>query len=135
MNQNPTTAAPDEFEPVDLGSLAEDLLARARDTGSGRAAHNLLLGQRHVLSQTMIALLAGHELAEHDSPGEATLHVLAGRVTFRNGARERDLSFGDLLPIPPERHAVAAVEDAVLLLTVVKGSSSPGPRVGVTAHQ
>lgn len=33
----------------------------------------------------MIAL-AGHALAEHDSPGEATLHVLHGRVRLSAGS-------------------------------------------------
>ena len=33
-----------------------------------------------------------------------------------------ELAAGDFLPIPPERHSVGADEDAVLLLTVVKGS-------------
>jgi quercetin dioxygenase-like cupin family protein len=33
-------------------------------------------GREHVLRQTLIALAAGHQLDEHDSPGEATVHVL-----------------------------------------------------------
>lgn len=64
-----------DLEPVDLPGLAEELLDRARQAHAGRAAHNLILGQEHSLSQTVIALVAGHELAEHDSPGEATLHL------------------------------------------------------------
>ena len=37
-------------------------------------------GHEHALRQTLIALTAGSGLAEHNSPGEATLQVLCGRV-------------------------------------------------------
>jgi quercetin dioxygenase-like cupin family protein len=112
----------DDLQPVDLNGLSDTLLAKAREAHAGRAAENLILGQAHALSQTVIALTAGHELAEHESPGEATLLVLGGRVTFHAGDRSRALTAGDLLPIPPERHSVSADEDSVLVLTVVKSS-------------
>jgi len=110
------------MEPLSLNKLADDLLTRAREESSGRGAHNLLVGRQHPLSQTVIVLTAGHELAEHDSPGEATLYVLGGRVRFSAGADSCELSTGDFLPIPRERHSVAAAEDSVLILTVVKDS-------------
>jgi quercetin dioxygenase-like cupin family protein len=69
----------------------------------------------------MITLVAGHELAEHDSPpGDATLQVLRGRVRFVSASASVELAECGFLPIRPERHSVAADEDAVLLLTVVK---------------
>jgi len=108
------------MEPISIESLVTDLFTRARESASGRAAHNLLAGREHPLSQTVIAIVGGHGLAEHDSPGEATLHVLRGRVRFTAGPSSVELAAGDLLPIPPERHSVDALEDAVLLLTVVK---------------
>src|SRR4051794_23701745 len=37
-------------------------------------------GHEHVLGQIMIALVAGQALAEHENSGEATVHVLHGRV-------------------------------------------------------
>ena len=116
------------MEPIVLSQLAEELSSRARqEEHAGRAAQNLLSGQWHPLSQTVIALLAGHELAEHDSPGEATLQVLSGRVRFAAASGGCDLVAGELLPIPRERHAVAAAVDSVLLLTVVKDSRSAHP--------
>jgi quercetin dioxygenase-like cupin family protein len=33
-----------------------------------------------VLRQTVVGMLAGTELGEHNNPGEATVHVLRGRV-------------------------------------------------------
>lgn len=108
------------MEPISLDTLIAELFDRAGESGSGRAAHNLLAGREHPLSQTVIAIVAGHGLGEHDSPGEATLHLLRGRVTFTAGSGSCDLVAGDFLPIPRERHSVDALEDAVLLLSVVK---------------
>ncbi len=107
------------MDNTSLDELAEDLLGRARAAHSGRAAHTVFGGVGHQLRQTAIALLAGHELSEHNSPGEATLHVLHGRVQLSSGSGSVDASSGDFVTIPPERHALAALDDAVVLLSVV----------------
>jgi quercetin dioxygenase-like cupin family protein len=108
------------MEPISLDELITELFDRARESSSGRAAHNLLAGREHPLSQTVIAIVGGHGLGEHDSPGEATLQLLRGRVQLTAGVESCDLGAGDFLSIPRERHAVDAVEDSVLLLSVVK---------------
>ena len=108
------------MEPISLDELIAELFDRARESSSGRAAHNLLAGREHPLSQTVIVIRAGHGLAEHDSPGEATLQVLRGHVRFTAASGSCELGAGDFLPIPRERHSVDALEDAVLLLSVVK---------------
>jgi quercetin dioxygenase-like cupin family protein len=108
------------MEPIALDDLITDLFVRAQEGSAGRAAHNLLAGREHPLSQTVIAMIAGHGLAEHDSPGEATLQLLRGRVRFSAGTDTVELGAGDFLPIPRERHSVDALEDSVLLLSVVK---------------
>jgi quercetin dioxygenase-like cupin family protein len=97
---------------------AEQLVAQARDSHSGRAAQTVYGGHDHQLRQTVIALAADHELAEHESPGEATLQVLLGTVLLTAGERSWEGGVGDLLVIPPERHALAALSDAAVLLTV-----------------
>jgi quercetin dioxygenase-like cupin family protein len=68
----------------------------------------------------MIALTAGNSLNEHENPGEATVHVLQGRVTLTCGEDEWDGSPGDLIIIPDARHGLNATEDSVVLLTVAK---------------
>lgn len=108
------------MEPISLDALTAELFERAQVGHAGRAAHNLLAGREQPLSQTVIAILGGHGLAEHDSPGEATLQVLRGRVRFTAESGSCELAAGDFLPIPPERHSVDASEDSVLLLSVVK---------------
>jgi quercetin dioxygenase-like cupin family protein len=109
------------MEGIELTALAEDHLAKARDSHAGRAAHTVYGGPGHALRQTLIALAAGHELAEHDSPGEATLQVLVGRVRLTVGDQTWEGAPGDFLAIPPARHALAALEDAAVLLTVLVG--------------
>lgn len=56
-----------------LTALAREHLANAHATGSGRSAETVYGGNEHLLRQTVMALVAGRELDEHDSPGEATL--------------------------------------------------------------
>ena len=77
------------------------------------------MAEGHFLRQTVIALAAGHGLGEHDSPGEATLQVLRGEVILRVGDEGVTGSAGDLLAIPPARHSLDAVQDSVVLLTVL----------------
>ncbi len=57
-------------------------------------------------------------MGEHDSPGEATLQVIVGEVRLTAGADSWDGGAGDHLVIPPQRHDLAALTDAVVLLTV-----------------
>ena len=67
----------------------------------------------------MIALIAGSELADHSSPGEATLQVLHGRSALTTATDSREAVAGDHLVVPAERHGLTAVEDSAVLLTVV----------------
>src|SRR5699024_4637651 len=101
-----------------LPAMSEELLESARGAAHGRAAKRIIGGHGHVLRQIVMALTDGSSLAEHDSPGEATLHVLRGRIRLSAGEDSWEGSAGDHLVIPPERHDVQALEDAVFLLTV-----------------
>jgi quercetin dioxygenase-like cupin family protein len=112
------------MDSISLTGLADEKLAEARETHSGRAAHTIHGGHTHELRQTVLALLAGHDLSEHDSPGEATLQVLRGHVRLTTGGDSWDGKAGDYVAIPPERHALAAVEDSVVILTVLKSIPS-----------
>lgn len=108
------------MDSVSLTDLASEKLAEAKQSHSGRAAHTIHGGHGHELRQTVLALLADHDLSEHDSPGEATLQVLRGRVRLTTGGDAWEGKAGEYLAIPPERHALHAIEDSVVLLTVLK---------------
>lgn len=101
-----------------LISLGHDHLTKAASATAGRSAVSLNSGQGHSLRQTLIALTAGHRLGEHESPGEATLHVVHGTVRLHAGDEQIEARTGDHVVIPPTRHDLEAIEDAVVLLTV-----------------
>jgi len=66
-----------------------------------------------------MALGEGGELGEHDSPAAATFHVLQGRARLHAGEdAEWVVGAGCLVEIPAERHAVTALTDCLILLTV-----------------
>lgn len=106
------------MEATSLTALADEQLAAARQAHAGRASHTVHGGQEHALRQTLVALAAGQELAEHNSPGEATLQVVRGRVRLLAGDDTWDGVVGDHVTIPPMRHALRALDDSVVLLTV-----------------
>lgn len=102
-----------------LHALAREQLELARRAPAGRAAATVYGGHERALRQTVIALVAGARLDEHENPGDATVHVLSGRVTLAHGADSWDGRSGDLLVVPAARHSLLAEEDAVVLLTAV----------------
>ncbi|MCP2322932.1 quercetin dioxygenase-like cupin family protein [Hamadaea flava] len=105
---------------LSLLATGREQLDRAQRSGAGRSAATVYGGHEHVLRQTVIAIAAGAELAEHANPGEATVFVIDGRVRLTGAAASWEGLAGDLLIVPDEPHSLSALEDAVVLLTVAK---------------
>jgi quercetin dioxygenase-like cupin family protein len=114
------------MEKISLTALAREHLETARAASSGRSAHTVYGGHEHSLRQTVMALTAGSSMEDHESPGEATLQVLLGRVRVTNSTAGWDGSPGDHIVLPRTRHGLHALEDSAVLLTVAKAS---GPHV------
>ncbi|MGI8899579.1 MAG: LuxR family transcriptional regulator [Nocardioides sp.] len=116
-NPDPATAA-EQHRPgmVVLAELADHLIADLAHHEAGRTARTVPTGDS--LRATVIALKAGAELGEHDAPPAATLYCITGKVTLRSGERSLTVYPGQLVPIPPARHAVEAHVDSAILLTV-----------------
>jgi quercetin dioxygenase-like cupin family protein len=108
------------MQTFSLDALARDLLARAADAAGGHTAETVLGGAERTLRQTVIALVGGAVLAEHENPGEATVLVLHGEVRLAAGDASWTGRSGDLVVIPDERHSLEALADSVVLLTVAK---------------
>jgi quercetin dioxygenase-like cupin family protein len=106
------------MEKFSLDALAREHLERAAAASTGRSASTVYGGHEHALRQTLVALIAGACLAEHTSPGDATLIVLRGRVRLHANDVSWDGRTGDLLVIPRARHRLEALHDSVVLLTV-----------------
>lgn len=105
---------------ISLTAMAREQLEGAQRASSGRSAHTVFGGHEHVLRQTVIALVADQRLDEHDSPGEATVQVIHGRVRLIAGEDSWEGSAGDLIVVPNSRHSLEAIEGSTILLTVAK---------------
>lgn len=101
----------------DVSRLAEEHLAIALDAPHGRSA--VMIAQDGPLRQTVIALRAGVELGEHNSPSAGTVFVLEGAIAVVSAEGRATVSENQLEPLPRERHSIEAAEDAVFLLTAV----------------
>jgi quercetin dioxygenase-like cupin family protein len=109
-----------DMQKFSLEALSHELLERAVAAGGGHTASTVVGGHERVLRQTVIAMVEGAILAEHENPGEATVHVLRGRVRLSAGEQSWDGRSGDLLVVPDARHSLEALETSAVLLTVAK---------------
>ncbi|HET7305968.1 MAG TPA: LuxR family transcriptional regulator [Segeticoccus sp.] len=109
-------------EIFNVTRMASTQLERAREGSAGRSAAHLYGGPQSMMTHTLVALVAGQKMHEHESPGEATVLVVEGRVTMgtADGATAVEGQTGDLLRVPLERHWLQATTDSVILLTAAK---------------
>lgn len=73
-----------------------------------------------------LSLVAGEDIPEHHVSGFATVHCLHGAVEMIFADRTVTMISGDWLYLDQkQRHAVRAVEDATVLLTIMLAKQAP----------
>lgn len=75
-----------------------------------------------------LILPAGKEIPSHKAPGEITVQCLEGRVAFTTAGKMQELAPGQLLYLQAsEPHAVKAIENSSLLVTLLLGKKQLTP--------
>jgi quercetin dioxygenase-like cupin family protein len=106
---------------IDLDAATNELRKQSSD-GAGRGGVTLM--RQSGLAIVLTYLHAGGTLQEHAAPGAVTVQVLGGHIRARFDDEVLELSAGELLAFDAGvRHAVEAVEDSTLLLTLADARS------------
>jgi len=108
------------MQKTSLEALARQQIKLARSAGGGRAADTVFGGHEKVLRQTVVGMVEGARLSEHENPGEATVLVLSGRVRLVADDVSWEARRDDPIIVPDARHSLEALEDSAILLTVAK---------------
>ena len=108
------------MQKISLEALARQQMKLAASAGGQHTADTVYGGHEKVLRQTVIGMIAGARLAEHENPGEATVLILHGRVRLSAANLTWEGARGDLLIVPESRHSLDALENSAVLLTVAK---------------
>ena len=97
--------------------------AQSRGVAGGGHAADTVYGEREkVLRRTVIDMIKGATLAEHENPGEATVQVLRGRARLSSCHLSWEARTGDTIFVPDAGHSLDALEDSAVLLTVAKSA-------------
>jgi quercetin dioxygenase-like cupin family protein len=104
---------------LDLHAAADGLLDEARQLRAGRSARTLTPGPGAPLKQTLLALTAGQRLQDHVAPGPTTLLGIRGTAVLSGDEHAAvTLNDGVWAACPTGPHALEAISDAVVLITV-----------------
>jgi quercetin dioxygenase-like cupin family protein len=95
---------------IDISPLGERLTETQTTT----------LVKTNSLEVLRLVLPAGKQIDPHAVPGEITVQCLEGKAVFSARGKDRELTPGQMLYLAGgKQHAVRAVEDASLLVTIL----------------
>jgi len=105
-------------EVIDISPLGEEL----------PETHTSTLVKTNSLEVLRLVLPAGRQIDPHAVPGEITVQCLEGKAVFSALGKDQELTPGQMLYLAGgEQHAVRAVEQASLLVTILLETKNPGP--------
>ena len=97
-------------EIVDLETWANDQ----------RDARTRVIAKTSEMELIRLFLPAGKKIPTHKVPGPVTVHCIQGKAEFTAMGVSQHVTPGQLIHLMPEEpHAVEAVEDTVILLTII----------------
>lgn len=97
-------------EVVNLDTWTQDLASE----------HTKAIAKTEEMELARLFLPSGKEIASHKVDGPITVHCLKGTIEFTAMGATQELSSGHLLYLMPgEPHSLTAVEDSVVLLTII----------------
>jgi hypothetical protein len=105
-------------DPVVLSDVGNRLLTEAASSGSGTAAVSLTPSAVTDVTQTVVAVTAGHTLDASHWNGPATVLTVTGTAQVADGDGTVDLGTGQLARLRAGAGSIRADEDLVVLLTV-----------------
>lgn len=104
---------------AELDQMVAKEFEKASASSNGRSAVAVLNDGR--LRHTLVTLLAGSTLNDHEKPEAATLQVLRGSIVVKWEGESRAIAHGGLFVLPGAIHNVVAAEDSAFLLTSLAG--------------
>jgi len=110
-------------QPIDISPLGAALATSA--------THAIV--KTRTLELMRIVLRRGQSIPPHDVQGELTLQCIEGAVSVETAGSACELRAGQLILVPARaEHAVRALEDTSLLLTVQIPPGAPGSASSTT---
>ncbi len=87
------------------------------------------------LEVTRLVVHAHQEIPTHRAPGPMTVQCLEGRVNILSGGSEQELAVGQMIYLTAgELHALQAIEDSSLLLTIAAAPRPAEERIDLVAE-
>lgn len=105
-----------------IKNIAHETVVRLKEEVSFQPGQvvSKTLAQNDALSLTLFAFAKGEAISSHDSEGDAMVTCLEGTGRLTVGGKDHEIRAGETLVMPATiPHAVYAVEDFKMLLTVV----------------
>ena len=97
-------------EIVDLQTWAADLPKE----------HTKAIVKTDEMELIRMVLPAGKGIPNHKVDGPITIHCIAGKIAFTAMGATQEINYDQLIHLMPgEPHSVKAIEDSVILLTII----------------